>query len=395
MLGSRTLDLSVGLGLLIACAAMLWPGAAHAEREPDLNTQASARLSGHVKYVRAPSAHAGVKLLEDILGRVRSVPQVAMVKRNLRPQNQELAGQTLSGPTNYQLAIRPPAKSKSIWEKAGDAESADASDRRRSEGPAWGGGLAPGAFYSGSAAPRSGVWEAEGQGGLPLSGSREPLRVAAGKIYSLARKLEAANEMTTAGAPVPRAVFGNAAPRVAWHGAPRAQPPVVASGLPEPVSADQANRAAPVRQEQVALLPPNVFTGIPMVRLGVSEVEAGRALATVGSMERQRINGWTVWTLNRGRISEPALQVYVRYGRVEALRIFDPSLLGSDFGVKLADSLATVKERFGEPAFIVPEPGSRAGQNYVYPISQVAFLISRPTPAKMPEARGMLIFNVK
>ncbi|MGC5184045.1 hypothetical protein ACPXBI_28750, partial [Escherichia coli] len=60
-----------------------------------------------------------------------------------------------------------------------------------------------------------------------------------------------------------------------------------------------------------------------------------------------------------------------------------------------------IKEKFGEPAFILPEPaGGRsieAGKNYIYPISQVSFALARShdkaKPA--PQVVSMLIFNVK
>ena len=77
------------------------------------------------------------------------------------------------------------------------------------------------------------------------------------------------------------------------------------------------------------------------------------------------------------------------------LRIFDSSLIAPDFGVSLRDNLSCVKEKFGEPAFILQEPIPGAGQNYIYPISQVGFQFARPAPGQQPRVVSVLIFNVK
>jgi len=148
-------------------------------------------------------------------------------------------------------------------------------------------------------------------------------------------------------------------------------------------------------QNQIALLPPTVVTGIPMVELDAPEAEANRALAALGSGSRQTINSWTVWSFHKPNSGETALQLYTRHGQVGALRIFDSSLVGADLGVSLGDDLSAVKRRFGEPAFIHPEPTPGAGQNYVYPISQICFQLTRPAPNAQPQVVSVLIFNVK
>jgi hypothetical protein len=112
-------------------------------------------------------------------------------------------------------------------------------------------------------------------------------------------------------------------------------------------------------------------------------------------MSRSKIGNWAVWSYKRPGVKKIALQVFVRNGSVEALRIFDSSLVGPSFGVRLTDSLSTVKRRFGEPAFILPEPVAGAGQNYVYPISQVSFLMQRGQANSAPAVASMLIFNVR
>jgi hypothetical protein len=151
-----------------------------------------------------------------------------------------------------------------------------------------------------------------------------------------------------------------------------------------------------IAMADIALLPPNVVTGIPLVRLGASENQANGALQAIGSMKQLKVNKWTVWSWGRPQSKNgTSLQLYMRNGLLDAMRIFDPSLIGSDFGVNLGDSLSRVKEKFGEPAFILQEPGPGAGQNYVYPISQIGFQLARPAPGEQPRVVSVLIFNVK
>jgi hypothetical protein len=145
----------------------------------------------------------------------------------------------------------------------------------------------------------------------------------------------------------------------------------------------------------LALLPPNVVTGIPLVRLGAPETQASAALSSMGAMHHEKVNKWSVWTWQRNVNSTQALQLYMRNGLLDAMRIFDPSLIASDFGVSLGDDLSKVKEKFGEPAFILQEPRPGVGQNYIYPISQVGFQLARPAADQSPRVVSVLIFNVK
>lgn len=167
----------------------------------------------------------------------------------------------------------------------------------------------------------------------------------------------------------------------------------------DPYDAFQSTFGADKKQtadrELIALLPPNVVTGIPLIRLGSSEAQASSALAQIGKMKVEQVNNWNVWTWNKPGDKNPALQLYVRHGLLDAMRIFDRSLIGSDFGVTLGDDLSKVKETFGEPAFMVQEPYPGAGQNYIYPISQVGFQLARPAPNKPPRVVSVLIFRVK
>jgi len=157
----------------------------------------------------------------------------------------------------------------------------------------------------------------------------------------------------------------------------------------------QAEIAEKSKSIEIALLPPSVVTGIPLVRLGTSESETNRALAGKGQLNKTKINDWSVWSLQKPGNDEVSLQIYSRNGQVEAIRIFDSSLISHDFGVKLGDALGTVKQKFGEPAFILSEPQSRGGQNYVYPISQVSFQLAYTSKTTAPKVVSLLIFNAK
>lgn len=146
---------------------------------------------------------------------------------------------------------------------------------------------------------------------------------------------------------------------------------------------------------EIALLPPSVVTGIPLVRLGTAEPEVNRALGSMGSFNRVKINQWSVWSLRKPGAREDSLQIYLRNGTVEAIRIFDSSLIAPDFGLKLGDDLPTVKQKFGEPAFILSEPVNSRGQNFVYPLSQVSFQLARQSSKAKPQVVSLLIFNAR
>jgi len=158
---------------------------------------------------------------------------------------------------------------------------------------------------------------------------------------------------------------------------------------------------------EIALLPPNVITGIPLVHLGTSAAQANRLLATRGKLSKLNVKAgkgtglevdWSVWTLTKPGTNDPAMYIYMRHGIIEALRVFDTSLVTSDFGVELGAPVSEVKRKFGEPAFIIREPGvdeATGGQDYVYPISQVCFQIARKPANPQPQLVSILIFTVK
>lgn len=155
------------------------------------------------------------------------------------------------------------------------------------------------------------------------------------------------------------------------------------------------DRCSVEKRETIALLPPNVATGIPLVSLGTSQMQVASALSNMGQLKEQKINRWSVMTWKKPETGTTALQLFFRNGLLDAIRIFDPTLVAPDFGVAPGDSLERVKEKFGEPAFLLQEPTSGMGQNYIYPISQVGFQLARGSGNTPPKVVSILIFSVK
>ena len=112
-------------------------------------------------------------------------------------------------------------------------------------------------------------------------------------------------------------------------------------------------------------------------------------------LKKESVHDWSVWSLRNGKSANNAIQVFLRNGKVDAIRVFDPAFFPSDFGVSIGDSLSTVKEKFGEPTFILSDNVSIISQNYIYPISQVGFRFSRPQKDQSPKVTSMIVFDVK
>lgn len=168
----------------------------------------------------------------------------------------------------------------------------------------------------------------------------------------------------------------------------------IASQLYNQMMSDN-NRSGMEKRETIALLPPNVATGIPLVSLGTSQMQVASALSNMGQLKEQKINRWSVMTWKKPETGTTALQLFFRNGLLDAIRIFDPTLVAQDFGVAPGDSLERVKEKFGEPAFLLQEPTAGMGQNYIYPISQVGFQLARGSGNTPPKVVSILIFSVK
>jgi hypothetical protein len=161
---------------------------------------------------------------------------------------------------------------------------------------------------------------------------------------------------------------------------------------------DQPAQYRIMRNQLMALLPPSVVSGIPLARLGATEQELTSSLSNKNA-QKQKIEDWTIWTLKGSNDHSAGVQLYLRHSVVEAIRVFQPFYLGDDVGIRIGDDLSTVKNKFGEPAIILPEPDyagkHSASQNYVYPISHVAFQLARSKSAPSPQVVSVLIFDVQ
>lgn len=152
---------------------------------------------------------------------------------------------------------------------------------------------------------------------------------------------------------------------------------------------------------QIAFLPPSTVHGINGLPLGASEADTAKFFKNRGNLSRSFISGWKVWTL-LDQQQNPILQVYLRNGRTEAFRIFNQSYVPAGLGVSINDELPSMKGKFGEPAFILEEPGIRPqsasqlsaiiAKNYVYPVSQVSFQLVRSGP-NSPQIHSLLLFR--
>lgn len=142
----------------------------------------------------------------------------------------------------------------------------------------------------------------------------------------------------------------------------------------------------------VAYLPPQLVSGIPGLRLGVSETQVDAYLKGRGTVSRQTFNGWKVWSL-ADRSNKTLLQVYVRNGIVEAYRVFDQSFVPEGLGVALNDKIDTMKKKFGEAQFTLNEPSSIGRKNYVYPVNQVSFQLARENPKDPITVKSLLLFQ--
>ncbi len=162
----------------------------------------------------------------------------------------------------------------------------------------------------------------------------------------------------------------------------------------------------------IALIPPTVVSGIPAVRLGSSTKEARQSIASLGQISKQHLDDWMVWSVYQAKAKvasnvrtdkgssqgkEPVeslrLQIFIQAGMVEAIRVFDASLMRPNLSINIGDNLSLIKQKFGEPAFILAEPNLKVSQNYIYPINQVGFQLERQKNEDAPKVKSILIFN--
>ncbi|MBS1992193.1 MAG: hypothetical protein JSS83_16840 [Cyanobacteria bacterium SZAS LIN-3] len=150
--------------------------------------------------------------------------------------------------------------------------------------------------------------------------------------------------------------------------------------------------------QRIAFLPPNAVHGINGLPLGATTSDTVNFLKARGKVSKVIISGFQIFTLSNAR-GEALLQAFVRDNHLEALRLFNPTFVPPQLDVNLGEALPSMKAKFGEPAFILEEPRSKnrsAGpiaKNYVYPISQVSFQLSRPNSSSAPCVLSMFLFR--
>ena len=335
-------------GLALAATIFAAPGAFAQQTMAGASLEKPARLSGHIQLSRVSPATAGVRLLEDIFSRIRSMSQVALSAGNLKYDAKMNRPGNAAGQADPLLAIKP--KQSPSAEPPGIESALGTTQATRAEATA-------------------------DQVSTSHIISYSP-RVSNVHIYTAPREIQILDER-----PV---VHDFAQPLSTGIKAPAASP------------SHSAMQKSPV----IASLPPDVATGIPFVQLGTTQEAVGKTIARQGNISCETIGSWTVWSLHKPKASKDfqkntTMQIFMHEGQVEALRIFDSSLVKSDLGVKLGDNLRSVKERFGEPSMILPEESPGAGQNYIYPMNQIGFLLARPAPGAEPQVVSLLIFKVK
>ena len=149
---------------------------------------------------------------------------------------------------------------------------------------------------------------------------------------------------------------------------------------------------------RLAFLPPNAVHGITGLPLGSSSSETVDFFKSRGKISRAEFYGIQVLTLCDNP-DTPLLQAFLREGHLEALRIFHPTYTPPQLGLNIGEELPSMKAKFGEPAFILEEPRNRSkappaiAKNYVYPISQVSFQLSRPNAATAPQVISLMVFR--
>ncbi len=152
----------------------------------------------------------------------------------------------------------------------------------------------------------------------------------------------------------------------------------------------------PITNDLMSYLPALAkFTAVPPVRLGDTENEISHPLMDMGTIRREVVKNWTVFSVHKNNSKNVSMQVFLKAGNVDAILVMDPSIWTGQQGVTIGDALPAIKQKFGEPAFIVSAEHNSTVQNYIYPISQVGFQLQSDTDADMPKVKSILIFNVK
>lgn len=163
------------------------------------------------------------------------------------------------------------------------------------------------------------------------------------------------------------------------------------------------------QKQIVAYNPPSMVFGIAGLQLGASNNDVGSYLKSQFGTDKSKFKSykykeWLVWSLvePNAKGERTTLQIFSRANQVEALRIFDDKYIPDAVNVRLADTMAVMKNRFGEPAFVLEEPQGKDNsksnekkmiKNYVYPVSQVSFQLVRGESGSSPVVTSVLLFK--
>jgi DNA-binding NarL/FixJ family response regulator len=365
--------------------------------------KSSTHLSAHIQISRISPPTAGVRLLEDILSRIGNMSQVALSANNLKYDAK--MDQVESGRTNSLLAIKPKQPQATEFNKIeldlspSPAASAQPVFNKRSH------------VVSYERAALKGPRELQIVDERPeVQDFRTAPNQGSGADFynkgsqSLNEQSKSSLSKSTAKGKVQGKVAGGKLSSTPLAKVNINQPPMlvtaganIATSAPSPAPT-RSMHIAPA--DLIASLPANVATGVALVQLGSTEQETVKSIAHQGDINREVVGSWTVLSVHKAKASKQyekntTMQIFMHRGIVEALRIYDPTLIKSEMGVRLGDDLKSVKGRFGEPSMILPEESPGAGQNYIYPMNQVGFLLARSAPEAEPQVVSLLIFKVK
>lgn len=166
-------------------------------------------------------------------------------------------------------------------------------------------------------------------------------------------------------------------------------------------------KSAKEQKQIVAYNPPSMVFGISGLQLGASNNDVSSYLKSQYGTQKSKFKSfkykeWVVWSLVEpsSKGERTTLQIFSRANQVEAMRIFDDRYIPDAVNVRLADTMAVMKNRFGEPAFVLEEPQVKDNstekkmiKNYVYPVSQVSFQLVRGESGTSPVVTSVLLFK--
>lgn len=415
------------------------------------------------KEATPPSPEAGVKLLIGILERIGNAPLIAMKQQSVNQARQEIAqtaqntNQIFQNTTNPALAIRPTVKKTVAGSRSSfdfNATNIAMNKGAKEQSPAFRNlaesvgklkGITDTLDRVQHAATEESTRASDSMAGEPSSSSSAVVNIGhstspkgsllsdSGRIMEFkSNDLRAPawdkNQRETSGYGAGAAGLSPPPPPSAWrknkadaddeaemsrsasNPTKLDQPAYLRhireaqkTGLPSMPPGEKSliamNRKDAISGKRLAYIPPSLVAGIPGLQLGSSEATAKAFLGASSSIDKVKLDGWQVWSLKHPTGGNTLLQIYLRNGTVEALRVFDRKYVPNRLGISLHNNLTDMKKQFGEPAFILNEPQGAGGirvsgvKNYVYPVSQVSFQLARGGKDSAVRVKSMLLFK--